>query len=72
MMVYLSGVSMVGNHFDWSELTVADLGILDPLDVYLTSSLVNSRPVWNCHPLAQIELDLLASLLMSQLSASIG
>ena len=37
-----------------------------------TSSLVSSRPVWNWTPLRRVSLTCLASLLTSQLSASIG
>src|SRR5689334_4845367 len=40
--------------------------------LYFTSSLVNSRPEWNCTPLRRFTLICLASLLTSQLSASMG
>src|SRR5579859_6998545 len=39
---------------------------------HLTSSLVSSRPVWNCTPWRRLNLTRLKSGLTSQLSASIG
>ena len=58
--VYLSGVSMVVNQLLWlrERRDLRLLGSRTRSMLYLTSSLVNSRPVCQLDALAQVELDL--------------
>ena len=73
MTVYLSGVSMLVNQRAWlANCPAPTFGSRTRRMLYLTSSLVNSRPVWNWTPLRRFSLICLKSVLTSQLSASIG
>ena len=72
--MYLSGVSMPV-HQALPVATVAAnrfFGSRTRSKLYLTSSLVNSRPVWNWASLRRLSLICVWSALTSQLSASRG
>src|SRR5437016_14447620 len=73
--VYLSGVSMPVNQALCGARVPASpvsFGSRTRSRLYLTSSLVNSRPLWNGTPLRRLNLNVLLSELASQLSANTG
>src|SRR5579859_7428222 len=70
--VYLSGVSIDVHHLLIFVNCAPMFGCRTRSKLYLTSSLVNSRPVWKVTFLRRFSLMRLKSLLTSQLSANIG
>jgi hypothetical protein len=71
--VYLSGRSMLVNQLlAFTKKPEPTLGSRTWRKFHFTSSLVNSRPVWNWTPLRRLSLICVRSALRSQLSASIG
>src|SRR5579864_7968181 len=72
-MVYLSGVSMPVNQLlKPARMPEPTVDSRRRRTVYFTSSLVSSRPEWYWTPLRRLSLNCLKSVLISQLSASIG
>ena len=71
--MYLSGVSIDVNQELWVlKFPAATFGSLVRVMLHFTSSLVKSRPECHCTPLRRDNLICLRSLLVSQLSASMG
>src|SRR5260370_22705268 len=73
MMVFLSGVSNELNQLLWlTNAPAPTLGSRTRRKLYLTSSLVNSRPPWKVTPSRRLTLIGLETLLMPQHSPTLG